>query len=216
MARDARGSGGCRCGRRRREERKKRDVSGGEMRGLSGRRWSPGGAAGRLSRIGSAEAWRAPDARQGDPLLLFPARHGLASRSLVSADPTRRRGTRGASRHLGLLARGEHVIRLLERALVRFSGAFRLSRVTSRREDADLTSGERAVAARANWHTRKGESARRDVGRGKAPPEKSAFWRPVSTPMRRDVLARCGGWTASWRPRGLEDEPSKGSTRVRA
>ena len=157
------------------------------MRGLCGRRGSPGGAAGRLRGIGSAEAWRAPDARQGDPLLLFPARHGLASRSLVSADPTRRRGTRGASRHLGLLARGEHVIRLLERALVRFSGAFRLSRVTSRREDADLTSGERAVAARANWHTRKGESARRDVGRGKAPPEKK---RLLATRLDSDA-ARC-------------------------
>lgn len=128
-----------------------------------------GGA--RFAGMGSVEAWRAPHARQGDPLLLFPARHGPAQRSLVSADPTRRRGTRGASRRLGLLARREHVIRLLERALVRFSGVFRRSGVTSRREYVDLTSDERAVAARASGQTRKGESARRDVGRGKAPPK---------------------------------------------
>ena len=176
-----------------------------------------GGSGGaRFEGMGSAEAWRAPHARQGDPLLLFPARHGPAPSSLVSADPTRRRVTRGASRRLGLLARGEHVIRLLERALVRFSGVFRRSGVTSRREDADLTSDERAVAARANGKHEKASPRDETSAAERHLRKKSACWRRVSSPMRRVVLARCGGWTAGCRPRGLENEPSKGSKRVRA
>ena len=179
------------------------------MRGLCGRRWSPGGAAGRLRGIGSAEAWRAPDARQGDPLLLFPARHGLASRSLVSADPTRRRGTR-ARPATRLLARGEHVIHYSsERSSA--SGA-RLSRVTSRREDADLTSGERAVQReRTGTHEKASCATRRRPRKGT--PKKA----PLATrldPMGRCSLAVEDGPRVG--DRGAEDEPSKGSTRVRA